>query len=168
MTFIDRICGGGTLPGKPQIKDVTFAATGGFIVISLLAYLTQFSQIAFLIGSLGASCVLVFGVYESPFAQPRNIIGGHLLSAFMGLLFYTSFGDVWWSMGLAVASAIAVMMLTQTLHPPAGSNPLIIMITKQGWDFLLTPTFLAAVSLVILGVIINAYVYKRTYPKYWY
>ena len=75
-----------------------------------------------------------------PFSQPRNILGGHFFSSLIGLICQTLFGATWWSVAIAVGTAISVMMLTRTTHPPAGSNPVIIYLTKPAWGFLLFPT----------------------------
>ncbi|MGQ0455072.1 iron chelate uptake ABC transporter family permease subunit, partial [Bacillus sp. SS-TM] len=76
----------------------------------------------------GASCVLAFGVWNAPLSQPRNIIGGHLISTFIGLSIYHLFGNEYWTIALAVGMAIAVMMLTRTTHPPAGADPIIVIL----------------------------------------
>ena len=86
----------------------------------------------------------------------------------MGLIFITLLGAHWWSVALAVGTAIAVMQLTRTVHPPAGSNPVIVMLTAPGWDFLLTPTLIGAMILVLVAVIFNNLPKERAYPKYWY
>jgi len=109
----------------------------------------------------------MFGFPESPFSQPRNVILGHFLSSLIGLIFLALFGTVWWSMALALATAIGVMQVTRTVHPPAGSNPLIVMMTSPQWSFLLFPTLIGAVMLVAVAVIFNNLPPERSYPKYW-
>jgi CBS-domain-containing membrane protein len=146
---------------------VLLAAVGGFLAIAMLALLAQTTNAPLILGSFGASCVIVFGLPDAPFAQPRNVIFGHLFSSFIGLLFLSLFGAQWWSMALAVGTAIAVMMLTRTVHPPAGSNPVIVMLAQPGWGFLLTPTLLGAVGIVLVALVYNNYPKGRQYPKYW-
>jgi CBS-domain-containing membrane protein len=167
MTFWKQWKATGALPPKPATKMVLLAALGGFIAIALLALATQLGEVPLMLGSFGASCVIVFALADSPFAQPRNVIAGHLMSSFIGLLCLSLFGAQWWSMALAVALAIALMMLTRTVHPPAGSNPVIVMLAQPGWGFLLTPTLLGAVGIVLVALVYNNYPRGRQYPKYW-
>ena len=136
------------------------------MAISVVAYLANISNVPLILGSFGATCVLVFGFPESPFSQPRNVIAGHFLSSLLRLIFLTQMGSHWWSIGLATGTAIALMQLTRTVHPPAGSNPVIVMLTAPTWMFLLTPTLLGALILVMLAVIFNNLPKDRTYPKY--
>lgn len=167
MTFWKQWKATGALPPKPANKVVLLAALGGFIAIAVLALLAQQSGALLILGSFGASCVLVFGFIDSPFAQPRNVIAGHFLSSLTGLVCLNLFGATWWSMALAVAVAIALMMITRTVHPPAGSNPVIVMLAQPGWQFLLTPTLLGAVGIVLVALVYNNYPKGRQYPKYW-
>ncbi len=117
--------------------------------------------------SFGATCVLAFGVPDSPLAQPRNIIGGHFLSTLLGLIFLHLFGSTWWGMALAVATAIGCMQFTKTVHPPAGADPLIVMTTGASWKFLVTPALAGAIILVICAIVFNNLAEDRSYPKYW-
>ncbi|MGB4345191.1 MAG: HPP family protein [Burkholderiaceae bacterium] len=167
MSFWKQWKATGAMPPKAANKLVLLAAVGGFLAIAMLALLAQTTNAPLILGSFGASCVIVFGLPDAPFAQPRNVIFGHLFSSFIGLLFLSLFGAQWWSMALAVGTAIAVMMLTRTVHPPAGSNPVIVMLAQPGWGFLLTPTLLGAVGIVLVALVYNNYPKGRQYPKYW-
>ena len=109
----------------------------------------------------------MFGLPDSPFAQPRNVIVGHVLCTLIGLATLTLFGAQWWSMALAVALAIGATMLSRTVHPPAGSNPLIVMLAQPGWGFLLMPTLLGALIIVLVALVYNNLPQGRQYPKYW-
>ncbi len=157
----------GAMPARAPNKLVLLAAIGGFLAIAMLALIVQSTNAPLILGSFGATCVIVFGLPDTPFAQPRNVILGHFLSSLIGLLFLSLFGAHWWSMALAVSVAIAVMMLTRTVHPPAGSNPVIIMLAQPGWGFLLMPTLLGAVGIVLVALVYNNYPKGRQYPKYW-
>ena len=126
MSILNRLKGGAALPPKPSLKIITWAAAGAFLAIAVLALIAQQTGLALMMGSFGASCIMVFGFADAPFAQPRNVIAGHFLSSLTGLIFLHLVGTQWWSMALAVAIAIAVMMATRTTHPPAASNPGII------------------------------------------
>lgn len=158
---------GAPLPPKQSVQNILLAGIGGFIAIAILAYLAQSLQTALVLGSFGASCVLVFGFPDAPFSQPRNVVVGHVLSSFVGLVFLAVCGPTWWSVALAVGTAIALMIATRTVHPPAGSNPVIVFLTQPAWDFLLFPTLAGATLLVAVALLYNNLVRKTNYPKYW-
>jgi CBS-domain-containing membrane protein len=157
----------GTCPPRAPTVAILQAWAGGAIAIACVAALTEASEIPLVLGSFGASCVLLFGFPESPFSQPRNVIGGHFLASLVGLAFLALFGAHWWSMALAAGTAIAVMMATRTVHPPAGSNPVIVMLSAPAWSFLLTPTLAGAVMLVLVALLFYRFAGKRAYPHYW-
>jgi len=157
----------GSLPPKESFANIIFAWFGGFIAISIIAYLTSTYNNLLVMGSFGASCVLIFAFPKSPFSQPRNVILGHFFSTFIGLIFLHSFGDVWWSMALALATAIAVMLITRTVHPPAGSNPLIVFLLGANWKYLIFPSLVGSVILVIVALFFNNLHFKKIYPNYW-
>ncbi|QKF72970.1 HPP family membrane protein [Aliarcobacter faecis] len=152
----------------PSLKKIFFAFIGGFIAIATLGYLTKTYDNLLIMGSFGASCVLLFGFPKSPFSQPRNIIFGHFISSLIGLFFLHFIGDNYISMALALASAIALMMVTKTVHPPAGSNPLIIFLLGASWDYLIFPTLVGTVILVLIGLFYNNLDKNRNYPQYWF
>jgi len=166
--FLKKIKGDGMpLPPQPTTKSVAFAWLGGFIAIATVAILTKELSTILILGSFGASCVLLFGYPDAPFSQPRNVIFGHLLSSLIGLAFLTLFGPHWWSVALSAGTAIAFMMLTRTVHPPAGSNPIIVFLTQPSWGFLVFPTLVGAIVLVVIALIYNNATRKGKYPKYW-
>jgi CBS-domain-containing membrane protein len=166
-TFFSKMRGGTAVPPRAALSHIALSWLGGFLAISAVGLATDASHLPLVLGSFGASCVLIFGFPESPFSQPRNVIAGHFLSSLSGLLFLTLFGPHWWSMALAVGTAIAVMQLTRTVHPPAGSNPVIVMLAAPAWSFLLTPTLIGSVILVIVAIVFNNLPKDRSYPKYW-
>ncbi|MBP6861188.1 MAG: HPP family protein [Neisseriaceae bacterium] len=141
------------VPSAPRLPwaDVAWAGGGVFVGLSAVALLAAFSGQPWLLGSFGASCVLLFGFPNGPFSQPRNVIGGHFLCSLVGLLCLWLLGPSWWSLALAGAAAAMLMLFSQTTHPPAGSNPVIIFLSDPGWLFLLLPTLLGAVLLVVLA-----------------
>lgn len=159
--------GDGVRPPAPAARDILTAWLGGALAIGAIAFLADASGHALMLGSFGASCVLLFGFPDSPFSQPRNVLGGHLLASFIGLAFLALFGAHWWSMALAAGTAIAAMMATRTVHPPAGSNPVIVMLLTPGWDFMLTPTLIGALILVLVALFFNNARRERIYPRYW-
>lgn len=138
-----------------------------FLAIGLLAWLNEFGVHPWVLGSFGASCVLLFGYPDSPFSQPRHLILGHTMSSLVGLAALALLGVHWWSLGLAVAVAIVLMMKTGVMHPPAGSNPLIVMMLKPSWLFALMPSLAGALVLVLLGVLLVNLQPDKHYPKYW-
>lgn len=167
-TFLEKFKGdNAALPPRTPGKTIVLAWLGGCIAIGLIALMAEQTGTALVLGSFGASCVLVFGFPDVPFSQPRNVVVGHFLSSLSGLVFITLCGPHWWSVALAVGCAIALMMLTRTVHPPAGSNPVIIYLIHPSWSFLLTPTVLGALLLVLVTVIYNNVTRKAVYPKYW-
>ncbi len=166
-TLTDKLRGGAALPPRAGFPTIAVAATGGFVAIAVIALLSSSTGIPLVLGSFGASCVLLFGFPDVPFSQPRNVIGGHILASLVGLVFLSLFGATWWSMALAEGAAIALMMLTRTVHPPAGSNPVIVMLTAPGWRFLIMPTALGAAALVAVALLVNNLPKGRAYPKYW-
>jgi CBS-domain-containing membrane protein len=159
---------GGSSPPRAALPDIAWAWMGGALAIAVVAYGAVVTQMPLVIGSFGASCVLIFGFPDSPFSQPRNVIGGHVWASLVGLIFLHFVGSQWWCMALAAASGIAIMQLTRTVHPPAGSNPVIVMMLAPGWSFLLTPTLIGALLLVSVAIFFNNLRAGRSYPKYWY
>lgn len=168
MSFLNKLKGdGASLPPRPALKSVGLAWVGGFIAISAVALLSDALATVLVLGSFGASCVLVFGFPDAPFSQPRNVIIGHLLSSFIGLACLTLFGPHWWAMAIAVGTAIALMMLARAVHPPAGSNPVIVFLTLPAWDFLLFPTLIGALIICVVALVYNNATRESKYPKYW-
>jgi len=142
-----------------------FAGLGGMITIALLAEAGTVSNLPLLIAPFGASCALVFGAPASPLAQPRNVIGGHLISTALGLLAAVLIGVPSLAMAVGVGLAIAGMLLTDTLHPPAGADPIVVVLAHATWSFLLTPVLAGVLSIVLMGVIYHRALTGLTYPK---
>ncbi|WP_323715545.1 HPP family protein [Paracoccus aminovorans] len=137
---------------------------GGALAVGLLAALSASLEHLLLIASFGASCVLLFALPQSPLARPRNVICGHVLSALVGLLVLSVLGDGVLAMAVGVGVAIAVMQFTGTLHPPAGGNPLIVIMTGAGWSFLILPVLAGTVLLVAVALVYHRLFSKRAYP----
>lgn len=159
--------GSGKSPLKALPKNAAIGFIGGFIAIAILSFLTDFTAEAWIMAPFGASCVLAFGVWDSPLSQPRNIIGGHLISTFVGLSVYHLLGSGTFNMALGVGLAIALMMLTRTTHPPAGANPLVVIMAGSSWSFLVTPVLIGAIIIVLVALLVNNLVHKRHYPSFW-
>ena len=147
-----------------KIINAILSALGAFFFISFLAFLeNSFEGTIWLIPPFGASMVLVMAVYESPLAKPTNILLGHILSALSGVIILYLIGDHFLALGLAVGLAIFVMIITKTIHPPAGANPIIVILTGQGISFVLFPVAVGAFMLVIFAYLYNKLL-KRNYP----
>lgn len=163
-------CLGLVVPGAPDTtccSPVALAWLGGLIAIATVAGLTNLLSVGLVLGSLGATCVLVFGYADVPFSQPGNVILGHFLSSFVGLVCLSVFGAHWWAVALAVAMAIALMMVTRTVHPPAGSNPVIVFLLQPSWSFLFFPSLVGALVVMAVALIYNNASREARYPKYW-
>lgn len=168
LNFFGKLRGDrAALPPTPGIHQVLLAWLGGFAAIACIAGSGDMLSSSLLLGSFGASCVLVFGFPDLPFSQPRNLLLGHVLSSLVGLLCLHLLGPGVWSLALAVGSAIALMMLTRSVHPPAGSNPVIIFLAQPGWGFLLFPTLFGALILLLVALLYNNATRSGRYPKYW-
>ncbi len=155
------------LPPLAKLDVIIWSGIGGILGIGMIGYLTHISNIIIIMAPFGATCVLAFAIPESPLAQPRNIIGGHLISTFIGLVCLYLLGNSWWSVAIAVGLSISLMLLTRTTHPPAGADPIVVILTTQGWAFLLTPVLVGSILLVVIAVLFNNLIKDRQYPKYW-
>ena len=147
-----------------KIINALLSALGALIFISFLAFLDRsFEGMIWLIPPFGASMVLVMAVHESSLAKPKNILLGHILSALSGVIILYLIGDNFLALGIAVALAVFVMIVTDTIHPPAGANPIIVILTGQGISFVLFPVAVGAFMLVIFAYLYNKLL-KRNYP----
>lgn len=136
---------------RARIGQLLLAGLGAFLALGGVATLTTLSEQPLLIGSFGATCVLLFGFPKGPFSKARNVVGGHLLCSCIGVVCLTLFGPGIVPMALAGALCVMAMAVTRTTHPPAGGNPIIIFMTQPGWTFILLPTLAAAVLLALIA-----------------
>ena len=152
---------------------------GAGVTIGILAYITFQSVLAgtnyglWLAASFASSVVVVFGYPDNEFAQPKNVLLGHLLCAFIGILFVTLFKIsqdrtiFFLVVGLAVGLAVMLMMAFKITHPPAGGNTIVVMLTQDSFQFLIFPIMVGAVTIIIGGVIYNRFILKKNYPLKW-
>ena len=178
IPFLKKMAGGGQRPPKVNLNEVFWSWLGAFLGIIPVAYLNynllSGSDFVYIIGSFGASAVLVYGAVRSPLAQPRNLIGGHLLSAFVGVACWQLFHPFpWFAAAFSVATAIALMHVTQTLHPPGGATALIGVIGSEkihelGFWYMLVPVGLGVVIMLIVALAINNMASRRKYPEFWF
>ncbi len=131
------------------------------------------SDLVMIIGSFGASAVLIYGAVKSPLAQPRNLLGGHILSAIVGVTCYQLFDShMWLAAAASVATAIALMHATKTLHPPGGATALIAVIGSAkihslGYLYALVPAGLGATIMLAVALVVNNIPSSRKYPEFW-
>lgn len=176
--YLSKMKGGGKSPPGVGLQEMLWALIGSAIGICLCEYLSaayfEPKDLTMIIGSLGASAILVYGAVRSPFSQPRNLIGGHIVSGLVGVACYQLFGGtLWLASGLAVAFAMIAMMATKTLHPPGGATALIAVIGGPkihalGFLYALVPAGLGAFVLVVVAVLFNNLSQHRRYPEYWF
>ncbi len=152
---------------KKIIIQSTLAGIFSIITIGVLTVLTyKTSYGIFLIASFGSTMVLLYGYPESPFAQPKNIILGHFLTALIGIIFLNFVPlPIFLNIPVAVGFGVMFMILLKVTHPPAGGNPIIVIIGSVSFDYLLTPVLVGSIIVVMFGVIINKFLFKKEYPK---
>lgn len=180
-TYVSRMKGGGESPSIHSVSWMVWSWVGSFTGISLVALSNQTASISavdniFLIGSFGASAVLIYGTPHVPYAQPRNLLGGHLLSALIGVAIaqYLTI-PLEFQAALAVSASIVAMHLTRTLHPPGGATALIAVIGSDsiqqlGFLYVLQPVGSGVLIMLIVAVLINNITAdkERHYPRCWW
>lgn len=178
LPFFKKMTGGSQSPpgvGFPEIGWSWLGAFFGITPVALLHYnfFTQ-TDLVFIIGSFGASAVLIYGAVRSPLAQPRNLVGGHLISAVIGVAVFKLFGfSPWLASSLAVATAIAAMHATKTLHPPGGATALIAVTGSEkihdlGFLYAVFPVATGVFIMLLVALIINNLAPSRKYPEFWW
>ncbi len=131
--------------------------------LTLLTYKTEFG--VFLIASFGSSMVLLFGYPESPFAQPKNIFFGHLLTSVVGIFFLYLFPlPLYVLIPLAVGFGVCLMIMFNFTHPPAGGNPIIVIMGSVSLDYIVSPVMIGSIILIIFGIVLNRLILKKKYP----
>ncbi|MFT5701963.1 MAG: CBS-domain-containing membrane protein [Desulforhopalus sp.] len=177
MNFLQKMKGSGQSPPAVGLVEVLWSWIGSFLGIAAISiihynFLNQ-TDLVMIIGSFGASAVLIYGAIRSPLAQPRNLVGGHILSAIVGVTAYQLFSDQpWLAASLAVSTSIALMHLTKTLHPPGGATALIAVIGSDGihslgYLYVLIPVALGACIMLAIALIVNNIPKTRRYPEFW-
>ncbi len=168
MSYFQKFKGlSAPIPPSPPLKQLGFIWLGAFLAAAVVTSLAYYTKQPLVLGSFGASIFVLFILPDSPFAQPRNVIGGHLVATLTGLIFLHFVSPQWWSMALALATALSAMQLLRVPHPPAGSNPFIVFLAGANWEFLITPTLIGAVLLVLVALFYNNIAKERSYPNYW-
>lgn len=175
--FFKKMKGGGVAPPRVSFFEIFWSFLGSFLGIGLVALLhfLYFAKrdLIFIIAPFGASAVLIYGAPKSPFAQPRNLIGGHFFSALSGVLAYKLFPQFpYLACALAVGCAITFMHFTRTLHPPGGATALLAIlggekIHQLGLLYPFFPVTTGVLLLLIVALLLNNLSEKRKYPEYW-
>lgn len=178
LPFFKKMTGGSQHPPGVGFSEIMWSWLGAFlgiIPVALLQYnFFPEGDLVFLIGSFGASAVLIYGAVRSPLAQPRNLVGGHVISAVIGVAAWQVLGSApWLAAAFAVATAIAAMHATRTLHPPGGATALIAVIGSEkvhdlGFLYVLFPVFTGVVIMLIVALIVNNIAGSRKYPEFWW
>jgi len=155
------------------------AGIGAGVTIAIISYITFESILAgtnyglWLAASFGSSVVVVFGYPENEFAQPKNVLFGHLICALIGIIFVTLFKIsqdrtiFFLALGFAVGIAVMIMMYFEIVHPPAGGNTIVVMLAQDSFQFLIFPIMVGAITIIIGGVIYNRFILKKNYPLNW-
>lgn len=176
--YFNKMKGTTKSPPAVSLAEIGWSWVGAFLGIAAVASLNykilENSDLVLIIGSFGASAVLIYGAIKSPLAQPRNLLGGHIFSAVIGVACYQLLGShMWLASSVAVATAIAIMHVTKTLHPPGGATALIAVIGSAkihnlGYLYVLMPVGLGAVIMLLVALLVNNIPRSRRYPEFWF
>ena len=132
--------------------------------LTLLTYKTEFGL--FLVASFGSTMVLLFGFPESPFAQPRNVFFGHLVTTSVGVIFVNFIPlPIFISIAIAVGIGIFFMILFGVTHPPAGGNPIIVIVGSASFSYIINPIIIGTIIVLVFGIILNRFILNKEYPK---
>ena len=175
-----RMKGKEKCPPRKPVSKIIWSWIGAFFgIYAILAFEKYLESAAissfFLIGSFGASAVLVYGAPLAEFSQPRNLVGGHVVSAIVGVTVFMLIGaDTLWAGPLAVSLAIVAMHFTRTLHPPGGATALIAItggnkVHSLGYTYVISPVLVGSLLLLLVALLVNNLSTnpKRHYPVYW-
>lgn len=149
---------------KIPLSELLGTTIGCFCGLGLVSYITMQEHLPLLIASFGATSLLLFAFPSAAMAQPRNVIGGHVIAAIIGVSCYKLLGISWFSITLAATLAILFMMLTDTAHPPGGATALVAIMGEADYSFVFTPILFGAVILVCIAIIVNYFIPGRRYP----
>ena len=154
---------------KDNFKRALYALIFSIITIGTLSFLEFETPYGlFLAGSFGSSMVLLFGYPESPFAQPKNVFFGHLVTSIVGVLILKFLPvDQFLQIAIAVGLGIFVMIILGVTHPPAGGNPIVVIVGAYSYEFLLNPIIFGSIIIIVYAIILNRFILKKNYPSSW-
>lgn len=178
LEYIKKMKGTTKSPPAVGLYEILLSWIGAFLGIAPLAIINSHlftgTDLVMIIGSFGASAVLIYGAIRSPLAQPRNLMGGHIFSAVIGVAAYNILGHhLWLAAPVSVATAIAFMHATKTLHPPGGATALIAVIGGQrihdlGYLYAIIPVGTGAMIMLVVALLINNIPKGQRYPEFWF
>ena len=150
-----------------NLKQSILAGLFSIITIGALTGLTYKTDLGiFLLASFGSSMVLLYGYPESPFAQPKNVFFGHLVTTIVGLIVLHFIPlPLYMIIPIAVGFGVGLMILLNVTHPPAGGNPIIVIVGSVSFDYLLSPVISGSIIIIISAIIINRFILKKSYPS---
>ena len=175
--YFRKMKGSTTSPPRVRFSEIVWSWVGAFLGIAAVAFISynllEETDLIMVIGSFGASAVLIYGAIKSPLAQPRNLIGGHVLSAIVGVTSYQLLhSHIWLAAAVSVATAIALMHASKTLHPPGGATALIAVIGSPkihalGYLYTIIPVGIGAAIMLVVALLVNNIPENRKYPDFW-
>ena len=151
---------------KSVLQKALIAGFFSTLTIGVLTVLTYKSTLGYFIAaSFGSSMVLLFGFPESPFAQPKNVFFGHFITALVGVIFVNYIPlPIYINIAFAVGAGVFLMILLDVVHPPAGGNPIIVIIGSASYDYLINPIMFGCIIILLLAIIINKFILQKNYP----
>jgi CBS-domain-containing membrane protein len=177
MDYFSKMKGTTKSPPAVRLSEIIWSWIGSFLGIAAVAAvnttIVDKTDLVMIIGSFGASAVLIYGAIRSPLAQPRNLIGGHIISAAIGVTAFKLLpAPLWLTSAIAVATSIAIMHATKTLHPPGGATALIAVIGSQkihnlGYLYVLIPAGVGPLIMLAVALLVNNLPENRRYPEFW-
>jgi CBS-domain-containing membrane protein len=177
MDYFSKMKGTTKSPPAVRLSEIIWSWIGSFLGIAAVAAvnttIVDKTDLVMIIGSFGASAVLIYGAIRSPLAQPRNLIGGHMISAAIGVTAFKLLpAPLWLTSAIAVATSIAIMHATKTLHPPGGATALIAVIGSQkihnlGYLYVLIPAGVGPLIMLAVALLVNNFPENRRYPEFW-
>lgn len=178
MNYFKKMRGTTKSPPAVSLSEIIWSWIGAFSGMATVALIIfnvlEGTDLVMIIGSFGASAVLIYGAVRSPLAQPRNLIGGHVISAIIGVTTYKVLSPhMWLAASVAVATAIALMHATKTLHPLGGATALIAVIGSQeihdlGYLYVIVPAGIGAIIMLVVVLLVNNIPKSRRYPEFWF
>ena len=175
--YFEKMKGTTTSPPRVGAAEIIWSWIGGFLGIGFISFMNyhvfEKVDVLMIVGSFGASAVLIYGAIKSPLAQPRNLVGGHVFSALVGVASQQLFhSHLWLAAAVGVATAIAVMHWTKTLHPPGGATALIAVIGGEkihnlGFMYALFPVGGGVLIMLVIALLVNNIPKSRRYPEFW-